>query len=70
MNKNLFLQKLIAAGYTQKSLAQEIGMAKNTLCNKINDKTKFSTDEVVLICDILGIKDNSEKAQIFLSKTS
>ena len=70
MNKNLFLQKLIAAGYTQKSLAQEIGMAKNTLCTKINDKTKFSTDEVVLICDILGIKDNSEKAQIFLSKTS
>ncbi len=70
VNKNMLLGKVVAAGYTQRSLAVKIGVFKNTLNNKINGKTSFKTDEIEKICHSLNIISNIEKSEIFLSCSS
>ena len=70
MNKQLLLGKMVAAGYTQTSTASAIGVAVNTLSNKINGKVPFNVDEIYALCDLWGITDDGEKVKIFLTKPS
>lgn len=66
MSTNKLKGKIVEAGYTQRSLALEIGMSKNTLNSKVNGKIPFNTVEIEAICMKLGITDPAEKALIFL----
>lgn len=66
MNKWRFTEYLDKAGYSQAKLATELGICKNTLSNKLNGKTTFNTNEIILVCDKLKIYDPEVKAQIFL----
>lgn len=66
MLRNKLKGKIVEAGYTQRSLAKEVGMSKNTLNSKVNGKTPFNTDEIERICTSLSIVDPVEKASIFL----
>lgn len=70
MRSNVLKGKIVEAGYTQRSLAKEMNMSKNTLNSKVNGKIAFDTDEVELICDILHIVEPVEKAYIFLTRAS
>ncbi len=67
MNKWRLTEYIEKAGFSQRSLAKELGISKNTLNNKINGRGCFDTDEVKTICEKLGIADNSAKVEIFLS---
>ena len=67
MQTNRLKGKIIEAGLTQEALAAQLRMSKNTLSNKINGKSPFNMDEAVQICSILNIRDNAEKALIFLT---
>lgn len=67
MNKAMFKMVIERAGYTQTSLAKELGISKNTLSNKVNGHTNITVKEVVEYCRILKIYDDKEKAQIFLN---
>lgn len=67
MAGNKLKGKIAEAGYSQRSLAAELGISKNTLNSKVNGKTPFNTVEIELICKKLGIHEASEKAAIFLS---
>lgn len=58
------------AGYTQGKLAAEIGISQNTLSAKMSGATCFDTDQIDKICEVLGITENEEKANIFLSSPS
>lgn len=58
--------KIAEAGLTQKDLAKRAGMSENSLNRKLNEKRDFNLSEVRIICDILGITDNEQKALIFL----
>ena len=66
MTSNKLKGKIVEAGYSQRSLAAELGMSKNTLNSKVNGKIPFNTDEIEKICEKLGIHDGAEKASIFL----
>ena len=66
MSSNKLKGKIAEAGYSQRSLATELGMSKNTLNAKVNGKIPFNTDEIEKICEKLGIHDRTEKAAIFL----
>lgn len=66
MSANKLKGKIVEAGYTQRSLAKELGMSKNTLNSKINGKIPFNVIEIERICEKLGIRDSVEKANIFL----
>jgi len=70
VNRNLLKARIVSAGYTQARLAQEIGISKNTMSAKVNGKSSFDTVEIEKICYALGISSTSEKADIFLSKSS
>lgn len=61
---------IIGAGYNQSTLAEEAGISKNTLNQKINNKSDFKTGEIETICNILGIKKAQDKVDIFLCNTS
>ena len=65
VNTNVFLGLMKIAGYSQKSLAKEIGMSENTMSLKVNNKAVFNTDEIEAICC-----DDAQKSNIFLFSPS
>lgn len=58
--------KMAEKGYSQRSLAAALGISKNTLNAKVNGKVPFNTLEVAKICEVLEIREGSEKVAIFL----
>lgn len=58
--------KIAEAGFSQRRLAMELGISKNTLNAKVNGRIPFNTVEIERICEKLGIRDGAEKAAIFL----
>lgn len=69
VDKNKLAGAIASKGLTQKKLAEMIGVSKNTISAKINNKSSFNTDEIERICRVLGIKDVIEKANIFLANS-
>jgi plasmid maintenance system antidote protein VapI len=55
------------AGFTQGTLASAMKMSPNTLNIKVNGGSKITVDEAKEMCAILGIENNEEKCEIFLS---
>ena len=53
--KGLFVEK----GYTQKDIAKELGMTKETLRRRMNSEI-FNSDEINKLIDILDIKEPME----------
>lgn len=50
------LGRIKECGFTQETLAKHIGIAKSSMCLKLNNKANFSHPEMFLICDALGIE--------------
>ena len=55
VNANLFKSKMIASGYTQKTLADELGISLCTLNSKINGKADFRQTEISAIMHLLSL---------------
>ncbi len=70
VDKVLLTVAMISQGYTQKRLAEEIGISKNSFNDKINGKREFDVGEAERICIALKIDDCKEKVKIFLPKSS
>lgn len=70
LNKNKLLGAIVSAGMTQNQVASKIGVSKNTFSAKINGKSCFDTAQVEKICEVIGVTDPVEKANIFLSQSS
>ena len=70
VDKNKLAGAIASKGLTQKKLAEMIGISKNTISAKMNNKSSLDTDEIERICRVLGIKDVTEKANIFLANSS
>ena len=58
VNVNLLKSYMVKAGYTQKMLAQELGISEQTLTRKLK-KRVFGTDEASRIVELLSI-DNPQ----------
>ena len=50
------LGRIRECGFTQETLARHIGIAKSSMCLKLNNKANFSHPEVFLICEALNIE--------------
>ena len=61
---------IVSAGFSQRTFAKYIGMNKDTLNLKINNKSDFKTGEIEKICEALHIVKASDKVDIFLCKSS
>ena len=53
---------------TQKVLASEIDISENSFTNKINGISAFSSNEIMKICNFLGISNTEVGAYFFTPK--
>ena len=67
LNVNKLKGAIARAGHTQESLAKEMNMSVNALNAKVNGNSRITTDEVIKMCDVLSINNDSEKIEIFLA---
>lgn len=67
VNSRMLKAAIIAAGYTQATLAERLNISANSLSSKITGKTKFDIEEATTICNILNIRDDEQKVNIFLA---
>lgn len=56
MNINKLKGAIIEKGYSQRSLAEALGVSKTTINAKINEKTNFNVKEVEELCTLLGLE--------------
>lgn len=70
VNRNLLRASMARIDITQKKLAELIGISSATMSNKMRGKNCFNSEEIDKICAVLGITDNAEKVNIFLSSVS
>lgn len=70
VDKRELTARMVRAGYNQRSLARAIGVSKNTICDKINGKRPFDTEEIESICALLSITAGQDKIDIFLPSPS
>ncbi|GFZ30745.1 hypothetical protein CSC2_12710 [Clostridium zeae] len=67
MQINKLKARMIEQGYTQRRLADSMGITVQTLNSKINGRSVFSLNEAISISKILDIKNPEE---IFFTSTS
>ena len=53
---------------TQNEFSEAMNMAPNTLSSKLNNNTCFSSEEISLATELLGIEDPKEAWIIFFTK--
>ena len=63
------LGRIKELGYTQETLAKEIGKNKSTLNSKLKGRFPFSADEIDAICRALDIPNEEVGAYFFCKKS-
>lgn len=69
---NKLRSRMALMGHTQRSLVAEMNergvkISENTLSSKMNNPRKFDCEDADVICDILGLDQPADKAEIFLA---
>ena len=59
--------KMALIGLTQAELAERLGTSVSSFNAKLNGRRSFRLSEAEKICEVLGISDPTERAEIFLS---
>ncbi len=67
MNLKKLKGKIAESEKSKSAIAMEFGISIQALNKKLRGETKMTTDDAEKLCDVLGIYDNSEKAEIFLT---
>lgn len=65
MNVKKIKAAMVEAGFSQRKLAEEMNMSKNTLNAKINGRARIFVDEALKLCVLLNIPQENV-AEIFL----
>ena len=64
-NHSKLLGRMREYGFTQETLAKEIGINESTLNSKLNGRAYFSTKEIDKICKILNISSDEIGAYFY-----
>lgn len=67
-NTNLLKLKIRDSGLKLFNISQKMGISRQTLWKKINNKVAFDQYEIEKLCVILNITDLYEKERIFFAK--
>lgn len=65
VNTQLLDEKIESSGLKVNFIIEKLGISANGFYKKKNGEIPFRTAEVYVLCDLLHISDNSEKAKIF-----
>lgn len=63
-NSELLKEKIKESGYKIQHIADEIGLSRQALSNKINNNTQFTVEEMKAMSGILKV-DGEEMKRIF-----
>ena len=66
-NTNLLRQKIDESGLKLQFIAEQVGISRFALLQKIENRTEFRVSEVATLCKLLGIKTMTERARIFFA---
>ena len=64
---NMIRSRMALLEMSQKTLAERLGISKNTLSSRMTGRSSFTLEEIERLCSVLEITDSSEKKLIFLS---
>lgn len=64
---SLLQNKIKEEGYSQTSLAKELGMARNSMNLKLNNRAHFTQSEIIKLSYLLGISGD-EIGEYFFSQ--
>lgn len=67
-NTNLLKLKIRDSGLKLFNISKKMGISRQTLWKKINNKVAFDQYEIEKLCVILNITDLYEKERIFFAK--
>lgn len=68
MTNTIMLERLIKeSGLKKKYIAKKLNLSTYGLSLKINNKSEFTTSEIIGICELLGIVRLSDKENIFFN---
>ena len=69
MTNTAELEKIISESGLKKSyIAKTIGLSRQGFKNKCENRSPFTSTEIVCLCEILNISKLSEKERIFFAK--
>ena len=69
MTNTIELKKRIdESGLKYQHIANKLGLSDYGLSKKINNFTEFKASEIYSLCEILQIKDATEKERIFFNQ--
>lgn len=58
---------MLLQGFTQEDLAKYLGLSKQTINMKLNNKRSFKLSEIAKICELLKIDNVQERFLIFFA---
>ena len=67
IDKRLLRGKIAENGFTQEQVAQALGITGTTFSSKLHGKRPFDTDQVMKLCELLGIANDLDKVRIFFA---
>lgn len=62
---NKLLGRMAEKGFTQKTMAKELGITENSFTNKLKGRSNFTQLEIVLMSEKLGISNSQIGAYFF-----
>ena len=68
VNVELLNQKIKDSGLKREYIAEQCGITRTGFYNKANNRTEFTSGEVLKLCQILSITKLTEKESIFFAK--
>lgn len=67
-NTMLLKEKIAQSGLKLTFIAQEVGLSRTGLYNKINNRRQFNQFEIDMLCRLLHIRSSREKEAIFFAR--
>ncbi len=61
-------ERIMQSGLKYKYIAEQMGLTRYGLMQKINNQYDFKSSEIAMLCDILRIESLDEKEKIFFAQ--
>ncbi|MHA9740238.1 hypothetical protein [Robinsoniella peoriensis] len=61
-------ERIMQSGLKYKYIAEQMGLTRYGLMQKINNQYDFKSSEIAMLCDILRIESLEEKEKIFFAQ--
>lgn len=68
VNTELLEERIVKSGKIRTHLSEKMGISRAALRLKIKNENEFTANEIMILCEELGITKLSDKERIFFAK--